>query len=92
MKSDNLISMKEIPATEAARNFSDVLDAVEHRGEEFAIRRRGKVVAKLVPAESRSTLTTLSEILKRYPVDEDYWKDIVEVRALLIDREVPWPD
>lgn len=84
--------MKEIPATEAARNFSDVLDAVEHRGEEFAIRRRGKVVAKLVPAESRSTLTTLSEILKRYPVDEDYWKDIVEVRALLIDREVPWPD
>lgn len=84
--------MKEIPATEAARNFSDVLDAVEHRGEEFAIRRRGKVVAKLVPMEGGSTLATLSEILKQHPVDEDYWKDILEVRALLVDRDIPWPD
>jgi prevent-host-death family protein len=92
MFSDNLISVREIPATEAARNFSEVLDAVEHRGEEFTIRRRGKLVAKLMPMDGGSTLATLSEILKRHPADEDYWKDIREVRALLVDRDIPWPD
>ncbi len=31
VESDNLIRVKELSATEAARRFSDVLDAVEHR-------------------------------------------------------------
>lgn len=84
--------MKEIPATEAARKFSDVLDAVEHRGEEFAIRRHGKVVAKLVPARERSTLADLAEILKAHPIDQEYWNDIRDVRALLVERDVVWPD
>lgn len=49
-QSDNLISMKEMTATEVARNFSDVLDAVEG-GEEIVI-LRGKVpVARIVPTE-----------------------------------------
>jgi antitoxin (DNA-binding transcriptional repressor) of toxin-antitoxin stability system len=37
----------EVSATDAARNFSKILDAVEHRGEHFTIIRRGKVVAQL---------------------------------------------
>ncbi|MBV8303271.1 MAG: type II toxin-antitoxin system Phd/YefM family antitoxin, partial [Acidimicrobiia bacterium] len=41
--------MSEVTATEAARSFSDLLDAVEHRGERFTIVRRGKAVAQLQP-------------------------------------------
>ncbi|MBI4260921.1 MAG: type II toxin-antitoxin system prevent-host-death family antitoxin, partial [Actinobacteria bacterium] len=42
--------MEEISATDAARRFSELLDGVEHRGESFTIRRRGRVVARVVPA------------------------------------------
>jgi prevent-host-death family protein len=41
--------MSEITATDAARNFADLLDAVEHRGERFTILRRGKAIAILEP-------------------------------------------
>jgi len=33
--------VKSLTATEAARNFSDVLDAVERDGESFVVVRRG---------------------------------------------------
>ena len=39
--------MPEISATEASRNFADLLDAVEHGDETFTIVRRGRVVAQL---------------------------------------------
>lgn len=42
--------MPEVSATEAARNFADILDAVEHRGEHFTVVRRGKPIAHLEPA------------------------------------------
>ena len=46
-KSDNLISMKKImTATEVARNFSDVLDAVVN-GDEITITRGNKPIAVL---------------------------------------------
>ncbi len=32
-----------------ARSFSDIVDAVEHRGEQFTIVRRGRAVAQLQP-------------------------------------------
>lgn len=48
-ESDNLIFMKEMTATEVARNFSAVLDSVE-AGEEIVI-LRGKVeIARMTPA------------------------------------------
>lgn len=42
--------MTTIRATEAARNFSDILDRVSFRGEEFVIVRGGVTVARLSPA------------------------------------------
>ena len=41
--------MPDITATDAARNFADLLDAIEHRGEQFTIVRRGKAIAHLEP-------------------------------------------
>jgi prevent-host-death family protein len=42
--------MRELGAFEAKNKFGRLLDQVEH-GEEIIITRRGKAVAKLVPAE-----------------------------------------
>ena len=39
--------LPDVTATDAARNFADLLDAVEHRGEHFTIVRRGKAIADL---------------------------------------------
>lgn len=40
---------KRITATAAARDFSDVLDRVEHRGDEFVVERHGRAVATITP-------------------------------------------
>jgi prevent-host-death family protein len=42
--------MREMGAFEAKNKFGQVLDEVEH-GEEILITRRGKAVARIVPAE-----------------------------------------
>jgi prevent-host-death family protein len=42
--------MREVGAFEAKNRFGHLLDQVEH-GEEIVITRRGKAVARLVPAE-----------------------------------------
>ncbi len=42
--------MREMGASEAKNKFGHLLDQVEH-GEEVIITRRGKAIAKIVPAE-----------------------------------------
>lgn len=74
--------MPEISATDAARNFADLLDAVEHRGEEFTITRRGRVVAHLEPT-TRGRGEDAKGLLRRSRVDTDWVHDLAEVRELL---------
>ena len=74
--------MPEVSATDAARNFSDILDAVEHRGERFTIVRRGKVVAQLHPV-STGKGADVKELLRRRRRDPGFAKDIASVRELL---------
>ncbi len=91
MKSDNLILMKDVSATDAGRRFSDMLDAVEHDGESFTIVRHGKPVARLAPVVSPSG-SRLKEVLRSAPPDEQLAADIAEARALLTADETPWHD
>jgi len=72
----------EVSATDAARNFSDILDAVEHRGERFTIVRRGKVVAQLDPV-STGKGADVKAMLRRHRADPSYAKDIAAIRELL---------
>lgn len=74
--------MSEVSATDAARNFSDLLDAVEHRGEHFRIVRRGKVVAKLDPV-SAGKGAEVKALLQRHRRDPTFARDIASVRKLL---------
>ena len=88
MKSDNLISMKEISATEAARSFSDLLDAVEHDGESYTVIRRGSAVAVIGPTKTTSG-RALKKALADAEPDATFAADIAEVRGLLTEKD-PW--
>lgn len=79
--------MKEISATEAARGFADLLDAVQHRGESFVIRRNGEIVARIEPAQG-ATGSSVKELLASVPRDRRWLDDLHDLRSTL-PAEVP---
>ena len=74
--------MPDVTATDAARNFADLLDAIEHRHERYTIMRRGRAVAQLEPV-SRGRGADLKELLRRHEPDTDWADDLAKVRDLL---------
>lgn len=92
--SDNLIHMKKImTATEVARNFSDVLDAVAN-GDEITITRGNKPIAVMgsvkeeIPNSVRLA-AALEEHFEKYkdvPVDDSY--DAVEYIRQMRDESM----
>ncbi|MEO1060331.1 MAG: type II toxin-antitoxin system Phd/YefM family antitoxin [Actinomycetota bacterium] len=74
--------MAEVTATEAARRFADLLDAVEHDGERYTITRRGKAVAHIEPV-TRGRGADVKALLRRHRPDEGWADDLDEVRDLL---------
>ena len=61
---------KAITATDAVRNFSDLLNTIRFKGARYTILRGGKPVATLGPATSsghEKTLGELAQILKKLP-------------------------
>lgn len=73
--------MRNVSATDAARRFADLLDAVE-RGEEFTIIRRGRAVAHLRPTR-RGRGRDLKAVLRWYEVDTEWADDVAATRELL---------
>ena len=62
--------MKTLTVTEVARNFSAVLDGVEHRQEEVMLVRNRRPVARLVPEPpARNALEVLGDLYRT--LDED---------------------
>ncbi|MBM4121293.1 MAG: prevent-host-death protein [Nitrospira sp.] len=55
---------KTISATEAVRQFSDLLNRIWFRGERYTIARGGKPIATLAPV-SRPATCTLGELIDR---------------------------
>lgn len=74
--------MSEISATDAARNFADLLDAIEHRGEHFTIVRRGKVVAHLEPVRAGNG-DGVKELLGRHRPDPGWADDLAASREFV---------
>jgi prevent-host-death family protein len=88
-ESDNLITMKDVTATDAARHFSDLLDAVEHAGESFTVTRSGRVVARIVPAEGAAGRVA-KDLLLRHRPDARWRDDLAAVRAHLFPEDRNW--
>lgn len=74
--------MPEVTATEAARHFSDLLDAIEHEGEAFTIVRRGKVIAQIQPV-LQANGAKVKAVLALHAPDAGWIDEIRAVRELL---------
>lgn len=74
--------MPDVSATEAARNFADLLDAVEHRGERFTVVRRGKAIATLEPARP-AIGAEAKAVLRRHRRDRSWSEDLSAIRRLV---------
>jgi prevent-host-death family protein len=74
--------MTRISATEAARNFSAVLNRVRYRGESFLIVRAGESVARLTGAEEPGArLGDLLELLDGRRRDAALADDLERIQA-----------
>ncbi len=80
--------MPDVSATEAARNFANLLDAIEHRGEHFTIVRRGRAIAHLEPV-SRGRGGDVKALLRRYRPDKAWAGEVATLRRLLVIEERP---
>jgi prevent-host-death family protein len=74
-ESDNLIHMRRMSATEAARRFSQLLDAVERRGESFLVVRHGRTVARIGPALAADG-RAVKELLRSASPDGDWESEL----------------
>ena len=88
---------KKLTATEASRNFSDVLARVHHRGESFLLTRHGRVIAQLVPPEPGKVVRlgelaqVLDELPRLDPTDAAHFgRNIDTARARLKAPRDPW--
>jgi prevent-host-death family protein len=78
--------MTEISATDAARNFADLLDAVEHRGERITIVRRGKAIAQIEPVPSGRG-AQVKTMLRRHRSDSHWRTELGAIRELVTVEE-----
>lgn len=78
--------MTEISATNAARNFAELLDAVEFKGERITVVRRGRAVAYIEPVGSGQGAEVKS-LLRRHPADAQWSKNLKEIRDLAAAKE-----
>ncbi len=74
--------MSEVSATDAARNFADLLDAIEHDGAHFTIVRRGRAIAHLEPVRAGRG-AEVKQLLREGPVDTAWSDDLASVRGVV---------
>jgi antitoxin (DNA-binding transcriptional repressor) of toxin-antitoxin stability system len=86
--------MKTLSATDVARSFSRILDALGHGGEVIVVMRNKQPVAKLVPGAPRMTaLEALADIHRTLDDSEgDAWLADTQGADRLLVRETrdPW--
>lgn len=83
--------MKRLSATDASRNFADVLDSVEARGESFLVVRRGRAVATIHPVFAEGG-KALKDALRGNRPDGDWARELRELREGLEPVVDPWRD
>jgi antitoxin (DNA-binding transcriptional repressor) of toxin-antitoxin stability system len=81
--------MKSLTATEVARHFADVLDAVEHDHETFAVTRGGRVIASIGPAGGAGG-RRLKEVLLKHRPDAAWRGELEALREGLVGEERSW--
>jgi antitoxin (DNA-binding transcriptional repressor) of toxin-antitoxin stability system len=68
-----------VSATEAVRTFSDLLNRIRYRGEEFVVERAGEAICRMTPATPVKALSLrdLASMLREFPKpDGGYASDV----------------
>jgi prevent-host-death family protein len=81
--------VQRLSATEAARRFSELLNAVERNGETFVVVRRGRAVASIGPtagADGRE----VKAILREHRPDSAWESELRALRESLTPQERDW--
>ncbi len=82
--------MKTVNATEVARNFSEVLDGVEHRHQTYVVTRGGRPIARITPVPSANGLE-VKRLLRDHAADDASWPDELAVlRGMVTLEERNW--
>lgn len=81
--------VKRVTATEAARSFAELLDAIDRDGEAFVIERRGRPVAAIGPPPSADG-AALKRLIRANRPDSYWTADLMAVRSLLGDEAPNW--
>lgn len=85
--------MITVTATHAARNFANLLDAIEH-GETVVITRDGVPVGRLTP-ERRTSADRLMAALREHPADPEFADHLAaihtDLRSAFSDEVRGWP-
>jgi len=82
--------MRTMTATEASRNFSDLLDAIE-AGETITITRGNHPVAEIRPARSRTGADLRAALENVPPPDDRFVAHIVGALAMVSSEgDDPW--
>lgn len=85
--------MTRITATEAARQFSDLLNRTFYRGEAFELERNGQVVAHLVapPPKVAARLHGLQRLFEARSGDPSFADDLERAQTELnVPSDDPW--
>jgi len=83
--------MKQLSATDASRQFSQVLDDVERSGEQYVVVRHGRAVATIGPARG-GTGKALKEALRTHRPDAAWAGELRELRESVDPVTDPWRD
>lgn len=92
IRSKKALQAAAIAATDAAKNFGELVDRVREEGATYIIERHGRPVAQIGPVETeeRKTLRDLIEALQAAPrLDEEVLRSIEEGIAIYNKPEVP---
>jgi antitoxin (DNA-binding transcriptional repressor) of toxin-antitoxin stability system len=86
-----------INATEAARNFSEILNLVKYQGRSFEVRRGREIVARIVPASNPRSVKVadLAAIVAALPPLKKTEKaslarDLKRIRKKVPRLRTPW--
>ena len=87
---------ERVTATEAARNFSDLLNRVRYGHETFVVLRGGEEIAQITPAGSGRSITLaglIELVLRNAPADPSFADDLEEIQASQppLGEAPPWP-
>ncbi len=84
--------MTRMSATEASRNFSALLDAVE-RGDSVTITRGNRPVAQISPARRRTGRDLRIALADLPPLDDRFEADVASAMTFVADDgRDPWLD